>query len=374
MSFIADMGLIALRIGAFVIGVYLIISALLSAIRTFILPRSAPDQIVRAVFLGVRRLFDLRMRRSTTYEQRDSIMAMYAPIALITLPVAWMIVVGVGYSAVYWALTDGRVSDAIFLSESSLTTVGFAPVSGLFVSTLVFIEATTGVLINAVLIAYLPTMYAAFSAREQLVTLLEVRAGLPPSPITLFERYNRIRGMADLHELWGEWEVWFAQLEESHSSLAALAFFRSQQPGRSWITSAGAILDSAALSLALLDLPDDYQAALTIRAGFLALRQIADFFGIDHNATPNPDDPISVLREEFDDLCNELASVNIPLKADRDKAWKEYSGWRVNYDTVLIALAGMTMAPYAPWSSDRSNRKRRPKLLLKKRKIITPAP
>jgi hypothetical protein len=361
-------GLILLQLASLGIGVFLIGASLLSAIRTFILPRGAPDQIVRAVFLAIRALFDLRMRRTTTYEQRDSIMAMYAPLALLTLPVVWMLIIAIGYTAIYWGLTDGLLSDAIFLSQSSLTTVGFAPVNGLFLSTLVYIEATTGVLINAILIAYLPTMYAAFSVREQLVSLLDVRAGTPPSPITMFERYHRIHGMDDLHELWGEWEIWFTQLEESHSSLAALAFFRSQHSGRSWITSAGAVLDSAALSLTILDIPNDYQAALTIRAGYLALRQIADFFGIEHNPTPHPDDPISVLRQEFDELCDDLQQTGIPLKADRDQAWKDYAGWRVNYDTVLIALAGLTMAPYAPWSSDRSNRKRHQRLMIKKHK------
>jgi hypothetical protein len=101
-------------------------------------------------------------------------------------------------------------------------------------------------------------------------------------------------------------------------------------------------------------MPVDPQADLCIRAGFIALRRIADFFRVPHNPNPQPGDPISISREEYDLACDQLAAAHVPLKADRDQAWRDFSGWRVNYDTVLLALAAITMAPYAPWSSDRS--------------------
>jgi hypothetical protein len=95
-------------------------------------------------------------------------------------------------------------------------------------------------------------------------------------------------------------------------------------------------------------------AALCVRSGFTALRSIADFFGIENDHDPSPTDPIAIAREEFDDVCRQLAAIGVPIKQDRDQAWRDFSGWRVNYDRVLIALAGLTMAPYALWSSDRS--------------------
>src|SRR5260221_6178923 len=150
----------------------------------------------------------------------------------------------------------------------------------------------------ALLIAYLPTIYSAFSRREAAVSLLEVRAGSPPSAVELIERYQRIHGLDRLHDLWVSWEVWFAELEESHTSLAALVFFRSPKPQQSWVTSAGAVLDAAALVNAAIDVEHDLQADMTIRAGFLALRSIADFFGVAHDANPKPTDPISVSRAE----------------------------------------------------------------------------
>ena len=81
---------------------------------------------------------------------------------------------------------------------------------------------------------------------------------------------------------------------------------------------------------------------------------VADYFGIEYDPDPRPDDPISVTRREFNLLCVELEAAGVPLKPDRDQAWLDYAGWRVNYDTVLIALCALVMAPPAIWSSDRA--------------------
>ena len=83
-------------------------------------------------------------------------------------------------------------------------------------------------------------------------------------------------------------------------------------------------------------------ANLCLRAGFLALSRIADFFDIPHNAAPQPGDPISVTRAEYDAAVARLAAGGVPLKADREQAWRDFAGWRVNYDAVLILLAGLT--------------------------------
>jgi hypothetical protein len=167
-------------------------------------------------------------------------------------------------------------------------------------------------------------------------------------------RYNRLHGLDRLSELWPDWELWFTEIEESHTSLAALVFFRSPKPDRSWVTAAGAVLDAAALTNAALDIPHDLRADLTIRAGFLALRSIADFFAVQYNPNPRATDTISISRAEFDEALDRMAAAGVPLKPDRDRAWRDFAGWRVNYDRVLVALALITMAPYAPWSSDRT--------------------
>jgi hypothetical protein len=158
------------------------------------------------------------------------------------------------------------------------------------------------------------------------------------------------------------WETWFQELSETHTSLGVLAFFRSPNPHRSWVTAAGAVLDAASLRYALIDLPWSAPPALCIRSGYLALQEIAGFYNIEYDADPKPDDPISIARDEFDQVYLRLASAGVPVRTDRDKAWRDYRGWRVNYDRVLTSIAGLVMAPYAPWSSDRSSRYQAPRL------------
>jgi len=115
------------------------------------------------------------------------------------------------------------------------------------------------------------------------------------------------------------------------------------------------VLDGAALLVSSVDVQRDVQAEICIRAGYLAMRRIAAFFRIPFDPDPHvPEHPISVTREEFDHALERLDAAGAPLKPDRDQAWRDFAGWRVNYDDVLIALAGLTIAPVAPWSSDRA--------------------
>jgi hypothetical protein len=347
-----------LRLFVCIAGVTLVAATLLSEIKTFVLPRSAPDALTRLVFIIVRRIFNVPLHRIKTYEGRDRLMAYYAPIALLMLVPAWLTLVLIGYTAVFWAASAG-VWDAeawyraVRLSGSALFTLGFEPVEGYWLTLLSYSEAAIGLILVALLIAYLPTMYAAFSRRETAVSLLEVRAGNPPSALEMVLRFNRIHGLKALGEQWRIWETWFSDIEESHTSLPALVFFRSPRPDQSWVTAAGAVLDAAALTLSVIDIPYDPQAALCIRAGFLALRRISDFFNVTYNPNPAPTDPISIRRGEFDAVVSQLVEKGVPVKADLEQGWSDFNGWRVNYDTVLIALASLTMAPRAPWSSDR---------------------
>jgi hypothetical protein len=345
--------LLLVRIVVFALGVYLVFRACLSALRTFVLPRSAPDRFNRTTFIVVRQLFELRGKRQQTYLERDRVMELYAPVALVSLLVVWLFSINLGYIAMNWAIYAQSWYTAFKISGSSLLTLGFAQVDNFPATVLVFSEATIGLILIALLIAYLPTIYAAFSRREAAVTMLEVRAGSPPSAVEMIKRYSRLKRLEQLGELWAAWEAWFVDLEESHTSLAALSFFRSPQPHRSWVIAAGAVLDGAALVRSVVDIPADSQADLCIRAGYLALRYIASFFRIAYDLDPSPNDPISVSRAEFEAALDEMAAAGVPLKADREQAWRDFAGWRVNYDTVLLALAELMIAPPARWSSDR---------------------
>lgn len=344
------------RILVFLAGVSIVSRTALSALTTFVLPRGVPDRLTGIVFTLSRYLFELRALRVSNYEARDRIMALYAPVTLLMLPAVWLTLVMIGYACMFWALGLSHPSQAITTSGSSLLTLGFARTHNLAQTLVAFTEAGLGLSLAALLIAYLPTMYSSWSRREALVATIETRAGTPPSVATLIIRYNRLNRLDRIADLWVPWEAWFTDIEESHTSLAPLAFFRSPQPDRSWVTAAGVILDTASFYVSTLDVPRDVQAELLIRTGYIALRRIADVFKIPYDMDPDKADAISISREEFDEVVARLQAEGIPLKPDLHQAWLDFAGWRVNYDTVLLALARLTMAPYAPWVSDRSLR------------------
>ena len=356
----------------FIVGLLMVVLTLISAVSTFVLPRAARSQLNRMVWGVLRRMFNFIMHFAKTYRQRDAIMAYYAPLGLMLLLPTWYVLILLGYAAMFWAIGIGDPFAVFRLSGSSLISLGFDSSETLFVTILVFSEAMIGLILVAMLIAYLPTMYSAFSRREQVVNMLEVRAGSPPSALEMLLRFNRNQGLEKLADYWKVWEAWFADIEEGHTTLPALIFFRSPRAETCWVTAAGAVLDAAAITLSTIEIPYEISAALCIRAGFIAFRRIADYFDI-----PSPQDPhfpataICIERHEFDEVVDQLAKVGLPIKADREQAWKDFAGWRVNYDRALILLCGLVMAPHASWSSDRAPEfKLTPLMISKKHKLL----
>jgi hypothetical protein len=345
---------IALRVLAVVAGVAVILATLMSAVRTVIVPRGVPVRLTRRVFRAMRSLFELRVGRDASYARRDRVFALYAPFTLLVLLLSWLVLEFVGYTLVYLGIGLDGLTHALEVSGSSLFTLGFSHPPDVGAEAVAFTEAAVGLLPLTLLIAYLPMLYGVFSRREAAVTSLEARAGAPPSAAEFLERLWRIEFFDHLPDIWVRWEDWFVELAETHTSFPALAFFRSPEPDHSWVTAAGTVLDTASLSCSVLDRPRDPRAELMIRAGYLAMRRIAAFFNIGYDPDPRPDDPISISRLDFDETCERLAAVGIPLKHDLDQAWRDYAGWRVNYDTVLLELAALTQAPPSPWTSDRS--------------------
>jgi hypothetical protein len=351
---------IALRILAFAAGAVVILATVSSAVKTVVVPRAESALLSRAVFLLSRKLFDLRLKRVDDWEQVDRVMSRYAPVSLILLPVAWITVVVLALTPMFWALGSQFPREAFTRSGSSLLTLGFAFAKDLPETVLSFVAATLGLGLVALLISYLPSIYAQFSRREVLVGQLDTRAGTPPDAAELLLRAHRIGWLPRLDDLWVEWDRWFVEVEESHSSNAALPFFRSQHPERSWLTAAGCVLDTAALRASSIDLPRSFEAELCLRSGYLSLRRLADLFDIAYDADPRPDDPISITRDEFDEVVDRLAAEGAPVKADRDQAWRDFAGWRVNYDQPLVMLCGLVNPPLAKWSSDRGITRYRP--------------
>lgn len=336
---------IVLRVIAGLVGISLVIWVLLSVIRTFMLPRSANDRLARFVFLLMRRIYDFFVKRSSYYERRDRIMAFYVPVSLLILLAFWLMVIQLGYTLIYLSLGVDSLERALIDSGSSMLTLGFASLPDLPTTFVAFTEALIGLIMVALLISFIPTLYSAFSKRESAVNMLEVRAGKPPSALELIKRFHRLQRLDKLNDLWVSWELWFVELQETHTSFSMLAFFRSPDPQHSWITAAGTVLDAASMVNSTLEIPKDAQSDLCIRAGYLALQNIASLYQIPFEPKPKRTDPISITREEFYEAYENLAREGVPVRVDRELAWEDFAGWRVNYDRVLVALAGLLMAP-----------------------------
>ena len=337
----------------FAVGALIALGTLLLAIQTVVVPRAERSLVVRFVYVGVGLLFSMFARRRKTYEARDALLARYAPTTLMLLPMVWAAGVIYGFSLMFWALDVRPYREALVLSGWSLTTLGYWVATDLFTQVLVVAEALIGLGIVALLISFLPVMHSAFSAREAAVARLEIRAGNPPTPEAMIILAHETGGLANMGETWTEWEHWFIHIEETHQTHPALAFFRSVRSDRSWVTAAGCILDTAAIMLSAVAVPHSPGAPYMIRAGYVALRNIADFFAIEYDPDPAPTGPITVCRHEFDDTCETLRNAGVPVVEDRDQAWRDYAGWRVNYDNCLVGLASITSAPPGKWSTDR---------------------
>lgn len=343
------------RIVAFVAGALLLVATLRAVVRTFVVPRGEQVLSSRLVFLGLRPFYDTLAGRHSDATRSHAVRSRFAPTALVGLAGVWAAAVVVAFVPMYWATGGIPVREALRLSGSSLTTLGFVAAPNDPSTVLAVLEAFIGLGLVAMLIAYLPTIYGSFSRRESEVLKLEVRAGSPPSPVTFLIRLHAVGWNDRFDEIWAEWEHWFAELEESHTSQPAVVMFHSQHATNSWVTAACTVLDSAALSLAALEQEVSAQANLTLRSGFLALGAIAEFFGAPLRVDPAPTDPISVTRAEFDAVLDELAAAGVALRADRDQAWRDYAGWRVNYDDAVLALCALLKPAPALWSSDRPN-------------------
>ena len=181
--------MLALRILAVAAGVAIVAASIGSAVKTVVLPRASASRITRSVFVIVRWLFRFVARPSMHYERRDRILGAYAPLGLMATLAAWLSLALGGFTLIFWGIDHDGWRTAFNLSGSSLFTLGFGRPEGLGSTALIFVEAAIGLFLLALLITYLPTIYAAFSRREVGITALEVRAGSPPSAREMIWRY-----------------------------------------------------------------------------------------------------------------------------------------------------------------------------------------
>jgi hypothetical protein len=346
MIFLSVVKALAGGLGAFLVG-YTVVAA----IRSFVMPRNDSVRINNWVFTGLRYLFTTLARLGRTYEHRDRTMALYAPVGLVALPIAWLGAVSLGYTAMFWALGEGDWERCYRISNSSLLTLGSEkPSRHMLPNIASYSEATLGLLLLTLLISYLPTMYQAFSRREQVVARLELRAGTEATAVELLCWLSKTNALHDGQEQWGSWEEWFVEIEETHTSLPVLAFFRSPKPGRSWVMAADIVLDAAALLSSLVEVPRNPHQELCFKAGCLAVNRVSRFFRYEaQSETPAPLSSHDALKEptraDFRTAYAQLRAANIPVRPDEEAAWRQYQQLRSRYAEAIGYLAKLVMAP-----------------------------
>lgn len=337
------------------VGLFLVIGTASSLIRTLVVPRALiPRLSITGARRGVRQIFLFVSGWFRNYETKDKILALSAPVSLIVQLMVWLALFGLGYGLILWAFIDGTLVAAMREAGSSMLTLGFASTPGRAGTMLDFFAAFTGLIVIALQIAYLPTIYSAFNRRETLVTMLQSRAGAPAWGPEILARHQLVGLVGNLPDFYAEWERWAAEVAESHTTYPILISFRSPHPLRSWILGLLAVLDSAALYLALAPKSAPTEARLCLRMGFTALRYIADVSRIPYDPDPFPDDPVQLSIDEYITGIARLREVDFEMERTPEEAWADFRGWRVNYESIAYELMERVVAPPGPWSGERS--------------------
>ena len=342
----------AARIIVLILGIAILLINAALVITTLIVPRSAsglaslPMRVVRATFRRISLL-------ARGYPSKDRILAFSEPVALVVLLAGWLTVAVVGFALINWGIGSPTIDSAFAESGSSVFTLGFTLGNHTGSHLVDFVAAGTGMVLVALQIAYLPTLYGAYNRRETLVTLLESRAGAPAWGPELLARHHLVGLIGSLPDLFAEWERWAADVAESHTSYPSLLYLRSPRAQNSWVVSLIAVMDAAAICLAIDPEGAPIEARMCIRMGFTCLRDIALVTRIPFDPDPSPDNPISLPEPEFDAAVAHLREIGYPTSRPPEDAWSHFRGWRVNYEGVAYALAALLNAPPARWTGPR---------------------
>jgi len=338
----------------FAVGLVIVLLTSASVLFTIVLPREPRgfERLSLAVNRAVQVSFHALARLARTYEGKDALLAPIAPVALVVQLMFWAAFFIVGYAFMLEGTTHAW-SSALAQAAGALFTVGTINLSGAANSAVDIAAGGTWVVIVALQIAYLPALYGAFNRRESLVAMLESRAGLPAWGPEVLARHQLVGITDTLPDFYSAWEEWSADLAESHTTYPVMLLFRSPQPWFSWLVGLLAVLDGAAMHLALAPSTASSQARLCLRMGFTAINRMAKVLGWEVDPDPSPEGPIALTFEEFDQAVEMLRHVGFPMERSAEEAWPEFRGWRVNYETAAYRLADRLTAPPAPWSGSR---------------------
>jgi hypothetical protein len=340
-------------------GILCIFVVLLDAFQTIILPRRATGRfrLTRLFYILTWGPWSFLAQRIRDVRRRESALSFYGPLSLIVLLIVWagMLVVGFGllYNGLGTPFQDamkiGSFRSDLYVSGTTIFTLGLGdvvprtPLS----RELIVLEAGTGLGFLAVVMGYFPVLYGAFSRREVSISLLDARAGSPPTAAELLRRHAYDGGQDALILLLEEWERWSAELLESHISYPLLCYFRSQHNNQSWLSALVAVLDTCALMISSVSGKSARQAQLTFAMARHALADLAQIF----SQSPIEDAADRLPPERFQELHDLLCRNGVAVCRD-EQSIERLAKVRILYEGHAVALSKYLIMPLPAWISD----------------------
>jgi len=352
-----------MRTFTMIAGIVCLFVVLIDAFQTIILPRRATGRfrLTRIFYAMTWRPWVFFAKRLHNAPRRESAFSYYGPMSLIFLLVVWASAMVLGFALIFYALGSpfsdatqgpGFLSD-LYVSGTTVFTLGLGdviPHSG-WVRGVVILEAGTGLGFLAVVMGYFPVLYGAFSRREVSISLLDARAGSPPTAAELLRRHAFEGGESALALLLLEWERWSAELLESHISYPLLCYFRSQHNNQSWISALTAVLDTSALLIAGVQGHEARQAQLTFAMARHALVDLAQIFGL----APVSSAPDRLPPERYDRLYSLLCQSGVSVCRDGHSI-ERLRDMRALYEGYAQALSDYLHMPLPPWIADQPHK------------------
>ena len=343
-----------LRYTIAILGFLMVIAMLWDAFEVIILPRSVTRRLrfARLFYRLTWRLRSLVAGLIPVDQPRENYLSYFGPLSLLLLLSVWVTGLVAGFAMMQWGLQDrlniggieAPFSTYLYLSGTTFFTLGLGDVLplGRIGKELVVLEAGLGFAFLGAVVTYLPTIYQAFSRREVRISLLDARAGSPPSAGELLRRNGS--DMSALEKLLADWEVWSAELLESHLSYPVLVYFHSQHANQSWLGALTAILDTSALVIAGIDGGPIRQARLTFAMALHAVVELTQNFVRSAPALVHdrlPPSSYTILRKMLVD-----ADVNLPDSTTIEQNLLEL---REMYEPSVQALSKYLLIPLPPW-------------------------
>jgi hypothetical protein len=342
--------------GEFLAGVVLFLIVVWDAFEAIILPRRVTRKfrLTRLFFRFTWGVWKFLANLVPARRPREALLGFYGPLSLLLLIGVWAIGLVFGFGLMQYGTGSALVGGGsypgfwtdIYLSGTTFFTLGLGdvvPRSGL-ARALVVAEGGFGFGFLAAIIGYLPFIYSSFSQREVNISLLDSRAGTPPTAGELLRRHSYEGGQDALRELLKDWELWSAELMESHLSYPVLAFFRSQHDNQSWMASLTAILDTCALLKVGIEDACERQAELTFAIARHAVVDLSQVFGTEPKALPHE----RLTAAELSRIRDTLAQHGLKLK-DGEEADRKLTALRSMYEPYIFALASYLNQALPPW-------------------------